>query len=105
MQEFCNGGSLRQALQKAYFSVAKLPLRWPVITGVLRGIAEGMAYVHSKRICHGDLNPNNVLLKVRLRLCLLLQTSVVTAGLGPSSVRRARVPPGMTGSPCNPQHA
>jgi serine/threonine protein kinase len=31
----------------------------------LEGIAAGMDYMHTKRICHGDLNPNNVLLKVR----------------------------------------
>jgi tRNA A-37 threonylcarbamoyl transferase component Bud32 len=33
----------------------------------MHGIAAGMQYVHSKRICHGDLNPSNVLVKVRVR--------------------------------------
>jgi serine/threonine protein kinase len=32
---------------------------------LLVDIAQGMAYIHSKRICHGDLNPANILLKVR----------------------------------------
>lgn len=64
-QEFCNGGSLRGALQRGYFTHKKLPSRWEVVASVLRGVAEGMAYVHSKRICHGDLNPSNILLKVR----------------------------------------
>ena len=65
MQEFCNGGTLRQALQRRYFCPTRPGARWPLVSGVLRGIAEGMAYVHSKRICHGDLNPSNILLKVR----------------------------------------
>ena len=63
--EFCNGGSLRQALRKGYFTPRKLPARWQPISTILLGIAEGLAYMHSKRICHGDLNPSNVLLKVR----------------------------------------
>jgi serine/threonine protein kinase len=42
-----------------------MPARWPLITAILRAIAEGMDYMHSKRICHGDLNPANILLKVR----------------------------------------
>jgi Protein kinase domain len=74
-QEFCNGGSLRQALQRGYFSARKMAGRWAPLTGVLRGIAEGMAYVHSKRICHGDLNPANILLKARHLRCHLFQCS------------------------------
>ena len=37
---------------------------------LLNDIAQGMAYIHSKRICHGDLNPANVLLKVEGRVPL-----------------------------------
>ena len=64
VQEYCNGGSLRAAINSGLFRPPKLKHRWEPVMGVLRGIAEGMAYVHSKRICHGDLNPANVLLKV-----------------------------------------
>eukprot|EP00892_Ulva_mutabilis_P010030 jgi/Ulvmu1/739/UM010_0112.1 len=63
IQEYCNGGSLRAAVADGMFTSQTLPQRWEPVMGVLRGIAEGMAYVHSKRICHGDLNPANVLLK------------------------------------------
>ena len=31
---------------------------------VLQGVARGMAYMHAQRLCHGDLNPANILLKV-----------------------------------------
>eukprot|EP00892_Ulva_mutabilis_P012767 jgi/Ulvmu1/9863/UM057_0017.1 len=40
-----------------------LPERWSTTCCVLRGLAEGMAYTRSKRVCHGDLNPSNVLVK------------------------------------------
>ena len=63
VQEYCNGGSLRAAVADGMFTAQTLPHRWEPVMGVLRGIAEGMAYVHSKRVCHGDLNPANVLLK------------------------------------------
>ena len=66
VQEFCNGGTLRQALQREYFSGRRLRRRWGPIMHMLTGIAHGMAYVHSMRIIHGDLNPSNILLKVRL---------------------------------------
>ena len=62
VQEFCNGGSLRQAVARGLFGSA-LPHRWRPILSILEGIANGMDYMHAKRICHGDLNPNNVLLK------------------------------------------
>ena len=64
MQEFCNGGSLRQAISRGMFG-KRLRWRWQPIVASLQGIASGMDYMHAKRICHGDLNPNNVLLKVR----------------------------------------
>jgi serine/threonine protein kinase len=66
VQEFCNGGSLRVALEKGYFSrsLSSAAQRWQLITSVLVDMAQGMAHVHSKRICHGDFHPANVLLKV-----------------------------------------
>jgi serine/threonine protein kinase len=64
VQEFCNGGSLRGALGKGLFGADHLPSRWDGLMSVLRDVAAGMSYMHAKRICHGDLNPSNILLKV-----------------------------------------
>ena len=64
VQEFCNGSTLRDALEDGLFTLANMPKRWEPTLTILIGIAAGMAYIHSKRICHGDLNPSNVLLKV-----------------------------------------
>ena len=69
VQEFCNGGSLREAVSGGLLSHEKLPRRWKPLMKLLTGIASGMQYVHSKRILHGDLNPSNILLKVHP--CLL----------------------------------
>jgi Protein kinase domain len=66
MQEFCNGGSLRCALGKGLFGAEQLPSRWDALMSVLRDVAAGMNYMHAKRICHGDLNPSNILLKVHV---------------------------------------
>eukprot|EP00892_Ulva_mutabilis_P012770 jgi/Ulvmu1/9866/UM057_0020.1 len=63
IQEFCNGGSLRAVLQRGGFARSGPRQRWRSVATALRGLAEGMAYTHSKRICHGDLNPSNVLVK------------------------------------------
>lgn len=72
VQEFCNGGSLRHAIAKGFFGPATLRNHWEVVLGVLSQVADAMSYLHSKRICHGDLNPANVLFKVRCpRLHLL----------------------------------
>ena len=64
MQEYCNGGSLQEALSEGVFGRRLWP-RWLPILSILHGIASGMAYMHASRICHGDLNPNNVFLRVR----------------------------------------
>jgi tRNA A-37 threonylcarbamoyl transferase component Bud32 len=68
MQEFCNGGSVRGLLSKGVFSQPDMRNAWGTIMHAAKGIASGMQYVHGKRICHGDLNPSNILLKV---WCLL----------------------------------
>jgi serine/threonine protein kinase len=66
VQEYCNGGSLRQATIQGLFSPSA-ERHWRTVMSLLIDIAQGMAYIHSKRICHGDLNPANVLLKVRAK--------------------------------------
>jgi serine/threonine protein kinase len=63
IQEYCSGGSLREAID--YRLLRQLPRRWDTVINILLDIASGMSYMHSNRICHSDLNPSNVLLKVR----------------------------------------
>ena len=67
VQEFCNGGSVRSLLSKGAFAQQAMAHTWATIMHAAKGIAGGMQYVHGKRICHGDLNPSNILLKVCLR--------------------------------------
>eukprot|EP00892_Ulva_mutabilis_P012777 jgi/Ulvmu1/9872/UM057_0026.1 len=66
IQEYCNAGSVRSAVSHARFLPPLLPQRWRPIMAILSGIATGMAHMHAKDICHGDLNPSNVLLKVQV---------------------------------------
>eukprot|EP00892_Ulva_mutabilis_P009188 jgi/Ulvmu1/6641/UM003_0279.1 len=69
VQEFCNGGSLREAVACGFFTVDAMPRRWGPLMLVLADIAGGMAHMHAKRICHGDLNPSNILLKFEAAAC------------------------------------
>jgi serine/threonine protein kinase len=70
MQEYCNGGSLRGAIAGRVFGEPPhgLRRRWKPLMHVAGSVADGMRYLHSQRICHGDLNPANILLKVRSTL-------------------------------------
>lgn len=74
MQEFCNGGTLRDAVVRGAFTTEKLPKRWAAIVNSLTDVAAGLEYIHRKRICHGDLNPANILLKVRSLRCVCAGT-------------------------------
>ena len=58
----CVTGTLWMALQQgAYHGAGRQPrLRAMLRTAV--EVAEGMAYIHSRRIVHGDLSSRNVLL-------------------------------------------
>jgi serine/threonine protein kinase len=67
LQEYCNGGTLRQAVEAGLFERGSARTsRWQSIVATLTGVAEGMQHMHDQRCCHGDLNPANILFKVRL---------------------------------------
>lgn len=66
VQEFCEGGTLKDALEGGLLTAEVLPRRWDVLIGVLRDVAAGMDYMHASRVCHGRLNPSNILFKVRV---------------------------------------
>ena len=61
LQERCNGGSLRHAIDSGAFASGTRPC-WQCALALLSDIATGMAYMHARRICHGELEPSNILL-------------------------------------------
>ncbi|KAG2453124.1 hypothetical protein HYH02_002454 [Chlamydomonas schloesseri] len=62
VQEYCDGGPLRKIVQSRYLQTDNGP-NMPVICEVALELAQALAHLHSKNVIHGDLNPNNVLLK------------------------------------------
>lgn len=68
VQEFCNAGSLQQAIDDGMFRPPTLPRPLPQIVAVLQDIAAGLAYAHARGVAHGQLTGDDILLKVwRLR--------------------------------------
>ncbi|KXZ54286.1 hypothetical protein GPECTOR_5g373 [Gonium pectorale] len=63
VQEFADGGPLRTLYgsKDLWRRVGEPNL--PAVVALGLGIARALSHLHSKRIIHGDLNPNNVLLK------------------------------------------
>jgi serine/threonine protein kinase len=90
LQEYCNGGSLGDAISDGLFGLQRSPLHWRRLLAVLLDIARGMAFIHSMRICHGDLNPANILLKVR-RMLTRLPVRVVRHNLKQKLIPQASV--------------
>lgn len=64
LQEYCNGGSVQSHLAEGAFAQESMSNTWGTIMTAIKCIASGMQYMHSKRVCHGDLNPSNILMKV-----------------------------------------
>ncbi|KAG2440195.1 hypothetical protein HXX76_004307 [Chlamydomonas incerta] len=64
VQEFCDGGSLRMAILKRKFhDTKKDEPRMEMILDTSIELCGGLVHLHERNIVHGDLNPNNVLLK------------------------------------------
>ena len=63
-QEYCDGGTLLSAITvKSFFDRVTQAPRLALVLPLLSQIASGCAYIHAKNIIHGDLKPDNVLLK------------------------------------------
>jgi len=62
VMEYCNGGTLAQALQQGeFFSIGKKP-NMPMVLMRAIDIAHAMEHLHAHCVVHGDLKPENVLL-------------------------------------------
>ncbi|KAG6389238.1 hypothetical protein SASPL_150701 [Salvia splendens] len=62
-----------------------VPFTIPVAVDIMLQIARGVEYLHSKKICHGDLNPSNILLRPRNATTGGFQVKV--SGFGISTIR------------------
>ena len=65
-QELCNGGTLASLVESGALKHRSGAMLVHRVLTVLIDIALAMEHMHSQRIAHGDLNPSNILLQVRL---------------------------------------
>mmetsp|Transcript_137299 Transcript_137299/g.293341 ORF Transcript_137299/g.293341 Transcript_137299/m.293341 type:complete len:612 (+) Transcript_137299:100-1935(+) len=61
VMEFCKGGSLEDAVRKAK-AEDKPPLVEAQVAHLMAHVLEGIAYLHSRLICHRDVKPHSVML-------------------------------------------
>mmetsp|Transcript_2164 Transcript_2164/g.7549 ORF Transcript_2164/g.7549 Transcript_2164/m.7549 type:complete len:754 (-) Transcript_2164:58-2319(-) len=62
VQEYCSGGSLLDALRSRQLERDGCGIPHPVLHDIATQVAEGMAYLMSSGVVHGDLKAANVLL-------------------------------------------
>eukprot|EP00204_Picochlorum_oklahomense_P000828 CAMPEP_0118797768 /NCGR_PEP_ID=MMETSP1161-20130426/255_1 /TAXON_ID=249345 /ORGANISM="Picochlorum oklahomensis, Strain CCMP2329" /LENGTH=474 /DNA_ID=CAMNT_0006724985 /DNA_START=53 /DNA_END=1477 /DNA_ORIENTATION=- len=62
IQEFCNGGTLGDALQRGDFRDTGEPAKLLRLKNVALNIAHGIQYMHENHIIHRDLSSNNAML-------------------------------------------
>lgn len=60
--EYAAGGTLGDLVKRAKYGVGGLRLHENEVRGLILGLADGVAYLHGKGICHRDIKLNNVLL-------------------------------------------
>ncbi|CAL8465638.1 g5174 [Coccomyxa elongata] len=61
--DYCDMGSLMDAISKAWFmSAPKGPTNLPIVLATAKEMASGLAFLHSQGLVHGDLSSGNVLL-------------------------------------------
>lgn len=63
IQEFCEAGSLRQALDSKVLAQADGQPNMVALLRLALDVARGLQHLHKKNIIHGDLTPSNVLLR------------------------------------------
>lgn len=66
VQESCNGGSLREAIDEGCFARVS-QCSWQRVNGVLQDIAAALEHAHARDLCHGSLTPSAIFLSVRCR--------------------------------------
>ncbi|KAG2488949.1 hypothetical protein HYH03_012568 [Edaphochlamys debaryana] len=63
VMEYADGGPLGRLYGSNELWAGPERVNLPAILSLALGIARALSHLHSKRIVHGDLNPNNVMLK------------------------------------------
>ncbi|GIL59170.1 hypothetical protein Vafri_14080 [Volvox africanus] len=81
IQEFADAGPLAEVYGDLDLWPVPGAPNLPSVVALALGIASALSYLHSKRIIHGDLNPNNVLLKRDSRESSGLVVKVADFGL------------------------
>jgi serine/threonine protein kinase len=64
VQEFCNGGNLKEAVKDQMLCSPALAAPLLPVMGLLRGVAQGLAHMHAAGMHHTMVTAESVLLKV-----------------------------------------